>query len=213
MVQLLNGVLDAAIQVLGDPDRGDEVAAARKQFDDRRGRVFEDEDLWEAWTNVFLEWCTLERKPTVAGQMLAVESDPDRAAALRAWLRSMRTLVEVLRIEQGRVEALDLLGGAQFWVSEQRKLPAVTRGDVAEVRLVGFDGAVRFGRTFYFHPTGTRDAIVRRIDARRAAGDSRDDILDHFARLRLRCERYSHMTPARIYASTDDRVPHVGERA
>lgn len=210
---MLYEILDEAIQAVGAEDRSDDVAAARRSFDDRRGRVFEDEDLWEAWTRAFLEWYTFERQPTVAGELLARETDPERAAVLRAWLRSMRTLVEVLRVDEGGLDVLDLLGGAQFWVTEKRTLHGVKRGDVAEVRMVGYAGEVRFGRTFYFHPPGTRDAIVRRVSERCEAGDDREDILDHFARLRIRCERYNHMAPSRIYAGTDDRVPGVGERA
>lgn len=213
MSDVLYRVLDDAIQAVGDDSRVDDVAAARKSFDDRRGRVFEDEDLWEAWTRAFLEWYTFEREPTVGRELLVAETDPERAAALRAWLRSMRTLVEVIRVDSGGLDVLDLLGGAEFWVTEPRKLHAIKRGDVAEVRMVGFGGDVRFGRTFYFHPTGTREAIVRRVAERRAAGDDRQEILDHFARLRIRCERYSHMKPSRVYAGTDDRVPQVGERA
>lgn len=208
----LYAALDDVIQEVAAAERADDVAVARKQWNDRRGRAFEEEHLWEAWTSAFLEWYALERVPPggdipLAAARLVVTVDPERAAHLRAWLRSQRTMVEVTAIARGRIDVIDLLGGARFAVSEQRTLAGVKKGDVAEVRLVGDGDAVRFGRTFTFHPSGTRDAIMRRIGELRAAAKSRDDVLDHFARLRMRCERYAHMTPARIYASADDRVP------
>jgi hypothetical protein len=213
MPDALYAALDDVIQEVAAPARADDVAAARKQWNDRRGRAFEDEHLWESWTAAFLEWYALERVPPggipLAALRLRDMTDPARATHLRAWLRSMRTMVEFLAIGRGVVEAVDLLGGAQFAVTEQRALAGVKKGDVAEVRLVADATVVRFGRTFTFHPTGTRDAILERIGEQRTAGKTRDQILDHFARLRIRCERYAHLTPARIYASQDDRVPEL----
>jgi hypothetical protein len=208
---LLYRVLHDVIQSVAAADRADDVAAARKNWQERRGRLFEDEHLWEAWTTGFLEWYALEwsgpRGAPLAADLLAREADPTRADALGAWLRSMRTLVEVLAIKDGQVEVCDLLGGAQLSVTEKRTLAGVNRGDVAEVRVVGLDDVVRFGRTFVFHPTGTRDAIAARVAELRGAGRPRDAILDHVARLRLRCDRYPHVPPRRIYTAADDRVP------
>src|SRR5688572_8219464 len=174
----LYAALDDVIQEVAAPERADDVAAARKQWNDRRGRAFEEEHLWEAWTAAFLEWYALERVPPggdvpLAAARMAATVELDRVAHLRAWLCSQRTMVEVTAIASGRIDVVDLLGGARFAVTEQRTLAGVKKGDVAEVRLVGDGDAVRFGRTFTFHPSGTRDAIQRRIGELRAAGKSR----------------------------------------
>jgi hypothetical protein len=94
---------------------------------------------------------------------------------------------------------LDLLGGAQFVVSEQRALHGVEVGDVAELRLVGVGSEVRFGRTFIYHPRVARPAIVERARALLAKGGSRRDVIDHIAQLRVQLTRYRHMSPARVY--------------
>ena len=36
------------------------VLAARRRFEDRRGKVFQDEELWETWSASFIEWFVLE---------------------------------------------------------------------------------------------------------------------------------------------------------
>jgi hypothetical protein len=100
---------------------------------------------------------------------------------------------------RGRIELLDLLGGAEFHVAEQRTLHGVEVGDVAELRLVGVAGEVRFGRTFIYHPKVARDAIVELARHRLAAGASRRDVIDLIAQLRVQITRYRHMSPARIY--------------
>ena len=36
------------------------VVTARRLFEERRGRVFEDEELWEVWSAGFVEWLVVE---------------------------------------------------------------------------------------------------------------------------------------------------------
>jgi hypothetical protein len=216
---LLTEVIDETIERFGGGDYTERITAARQEYDGRRGRVFEDEELWEAWTQGFLEWYVIERvpgsaeaaegpiaargRPAVAQVLLDARGrgDARREAAARAWLASHRSLFEVRALSAGRVELLDLIGGAQFWVREPRAMLGVSVGDVAEMRLVGFDGEVLFGRTFCFHPAGTRDAIVAHVRQMRALGSARQDIVDFFASLRIRCERYRHVPPVRIYGA------------
>jgi hypothetical protein len=100
---------------------------------------------------------------------------------------------------RGRIELLDLLGGAAFTVDEQRALHGVEVGDVAELRVVGNAGEVQFGRTFIYHPKAARAAIVERAHAMLATGSTRRDIIDHVAQLRVHVTRYRHMPVARVY--------------
>jgi len=100
---------------------------------------------------------------------------------------------------RGRVELLDLLGGAQLTVDEQRALHGVEVGDVAELRLIGVAGEVRFGRTFIYHPKSARAAIVDRARALLARGGTRRDVIDQIAQLRIQVTRYRHMPPERVY--------------
>ncbi len=209
-VEFIEELVDELVERFGSGAHADDIAAARKQYDDRRGRVFEDETLWEEWTRAFLEWYVVERVPPgdelpPVARALAGETDPVRAAAMRALLTSHRSLYEVRALKPAGVHLVDVLGGAEFSVSEERALHGVSPGDVAELRLIGFDGAVLFGRTFLFHPSGTREAIISH--ARRIANDGgeRRDVIDYCASLRIRCERYRHVSAARIYeAATSD---------
>lgn len=201
---IVGRLLDELIERCAAPAAIEDVSAARKSFDERRGRVFEDEELWERWTQAFLEWYVLERvapdadaPPVVLA--LRAEAEPPRAAALRALVTSQRSLFEVRALRPGGVELHDLLGGGEFAVDEQRALHGVTVGDVAELRLVGVGGQVVFGRTFCFHPSGTREAISSHARRILAAGGERREVMDHCASLRVRCERYRHVSALRVY--------------
>jgi hypothetical protein len=200
----VGSVLDELIARFGGGENAGEVARARAEYDERRGRVFEDEELWERWSQVFLEWYVLERVMPghdypPAATALAETTDPARAEVLRALLTSHRSLFEVRATEVGKVMLVDLLGGAELEVDEQRAMHGVEVGDVLEARLVGVRRAVSFARTFWFHPAGTRDSIVVHSERLRREGKDRREIIDYMANLRVRCERYKHLTPQKLY--------------
>ena len=182
----------------------DNASAARKEYEERRGKVHQDDELWEAWSDAFVEWLVVERVgsdglPLAAQSYRELPPDDARAPAMRALVTSQRSLFEVRAMGKGRIELLDLLGGAVFHVDEQRALHGVEIGDVAELRLVGVGGEVRFGRTFIYHPKAARGAIVERARAMLAKGASRRDVIDQVAQLRVQVTRYRHMSPARVY--------------
>jgi hypothetical protein len=202
-------VLDQVFEDLYARHTADTEAAslARREYEVRRGRVHQEDELWEAWSAAFVEWLVVERVApgeTIppAGRTyreLRDAGDP-HAEIVGALVTSQRSLFEVKSTKQGRVELLDLLGGAAFLVDEQRALHGVEIGDVAELRLIGLpSGEVRFGRTFVYHPKTARAAIVERARAMLGKGSSRRDVIDHVAQLRVQVTRYRHMPAARVY--------------
>jgi hypothetical protein len=197
---LLYRTLDHVIDAMSGHELDAELKTARGEFEERRGRIFQDEPLWEEWTQAFLEWFAVERPwrggPTPVARAL-VEAEGREHDALRAWSSSQRLLAEIKRLERGRVELVDLLGGATFAVEEPRALHGVVAGDLVEVRVIGFEDRVRFGRTFVYHPRGARASVLALLDASDGADNAR--VLDELAGLRVKVERYRHVDPARVY--------------
>src|SRR5262249_21008907 len=142
-------LLDKVIEELYARHTADTEAAglARRDFEERRGKVHQDDELWEAWSAAFVEWYVVERVDHQRGVPAAVVSYRELAAAgdpsaeiVRALVTSQRSLFEVRAMTRGRIDLLDLLGGAEVVVDEQRALHGVEVGDVAELRLVGLPG-------------------------------------------------------------------------
>jgi hypothetical protein len=183
------------------------VLSARQRFETRRGKVFQDEELWETWSATFVEWLVLEHVAPGAAAPVAVDAltaaravdDREGAAMIAAWLTSHRSLWAVEKLGDGWVELFDLLGGAHVRVTEPRELHGVAIGEVAEVRVIGYADAVWFGRAFLYHPRGTRDALIEQARQVTATGGDRRAVLDHAAQLRARVLRYRHVPPARLY--------------
>jgi hypothetical protein len=189
----------------------EDAGAARREYEERRGKVHQDDELWEAWSAAFVEWYVVERTgadglpPAVRTYRELRDAGDPRAQIVAALVTSQRSLYEVRAIAKGAgrgrgsIELLDLLGGAQFEVDEQRAMVGVEVGDVAELRLVGVKNEVQFGRTFIYHPKTARAAIVERARAMLAKSASRRDVIDQIAQLRVQVTRYRHMAPARVY--------------
>lgn len=182
-----------------------EAQAARAEYEARRGKVHQEDELWEAWSAAFVEWYVVERVAdsghTAVARWLAEEpavSVEERAVA-EALATSHRSLFEVRQMARGRVELLDLLGGAELSVVEPRALFGVELGDVAELRLLGVEGEVYFGRTFLYHPRAARAAIVERASAMLSGGASRREVIDRVAGARVTLTRYRHVPAARVY--------------
>jgi hypothetical protein len=221
-------VLDEVIDELYARHTKDATAAitARHEYETRRGKVHQDDELWEPWSAAFVEWYVVERvgegeklpAAAITARAMAASGD-ERADVARALVTSQRSLFEVRAKAKGggRVELLDLLGGGEFSIAGERELDrtaapfgaashgagavleGVEIGDVAELRLVGVRGDVRFGRTFIYHPKEARAAIVERARAMLGKGSSRRDVIDQIAQLRVQVTRYRHMAPSRVY--------------
>jgi hypothetical protein len=200
-------LLEQVIEELYARHTADTEAAglARREYEERRGKVHQDDELWEAWSAAFVEWYVVERTgaggvpPALLTAREMRDAGDDRADLVTALVTSHRSLFEVTAMKPGRIELVDLLGGAELHVVEQRALHGVEVGDVAELRLVGARGEVRFGRTFIYHPKAARGAIVERARAMLSRGASRRDVIDQIAQLRVQVTRYRHMAPARVY--------------
>src|SRR5690606_35759915 len=82
----------------------DDATAARREYEERRGKVHQDDELWEPWSDAFVEWYVVERAgeggvPLAARtyRELADAGDP-RARVVAALLTSQRSLYEVRAI-------------------------------------------------------------------------------------------------------------------
>lgn len=208
-VATLSNCTEALIARYGAREFEDELRSAKNSYSDRRGRIFEDDEQWERFTNGFLEWYVVERPWRDTGLVCAQlaqseEDDTETLQALRALAASQRCLAEVLRVKKGHMEILDLVGGAEFSIREERSLVGLGKGDIVELRVIGFDGCVSLGGTFLFHPAGTSQAISKIVEKMRRDAASRGEIIDHMALLRSRSQSYKHVSPIRIYESNGE---------
>ncbi|HVQ26700.1 MAG TPA: hypothetical protein VMV01_16040 [Planctomycetota bacterium] len=199
--QLINRVVQHAAT------RADELVAARRQWDELTGKVFDDDPLYEERTAGFLEWYALERPgpdgKTPLEDLLAHLSpaDPDREG-LRLLLGTYRSLFIVRATEEQHLELEDLIGGAIFRVFERRQPLGLSEGDLFEARLCprsDASGDVLLTRALQHHPREAREAV----EAIASGRPPREETLFKLARLRWKAARWGHVSPERIYHGDD----------
>ena len=198
-MSFLYKAFDEATEEFSAAEYAEHMATARAAFEAERGRVRPDEFLWEMHSKIFLEWYLCERPlfgRSITPMADFCSRDTSNLAAI-AWAGSQRILGQVLAIEFGSLSVLDLLGGAEFRITEERRLPSLEVGDVAELRVLGFSGQIRLGRTFLQHPRGVEKSIAGIL--KRSQGKTPSQMLSELAKTRLRCDHFAHLTPSRLY--------------
>ena len=208
--QIIDGL---ATQYAAVPGEG-EIERARQTFDGRRGKVYDDDDLYQTHMACFLEWYVLERVVlegmTPAEHALA--TDPPHGQELDLVLalsRSQRGLFEMLNpvADGGGCGTLihDLLLGGRWRVESAAPLAGLEPGDIFEARLIPWEGQVRFGPVFYFHPTAATPAIHTLLDGAAQRGALDDSIICDLAEMRLRYSRFRNIAVDRIYTTQESR--------
>ncbi|HEY7955221.1 MAG TPA: hypothetical protein VII38_08000 [Polyangia bacterium] len=185
-----------------------ELMHAREEWEERAGRVFDDDPLYEERTTAFLEWYALERVGASgrlpAERFLAEERLEDLDGRwVAALARAHRSLFEVRELKEGAIGLDDLLSGSAFVVTERRKLPGIAEGEIFEARLVAnvvTPPEVLFTRAFQFHPREAAGELKRVCEQARKAGEPRAATLFRLLSLRLKALRYGHVAAAKIYA-------------
>jgi hypothetical protein len=187
-----------------------ELMRAREEWDERAGRVFHDDPLYEERTTAFLEWYALERLGvdgrTPAERLRGPQNHGPSDELQERWIAALtathRSLFAVREQREGELLLDDLLGGGAFLVAERRRLPGIEEGEILEARLtanVATPPELLFTRAFQFHPAEAKAELKRQAQAAREAKLPRDEALFRLLRLRLKALRYRHVSADRIY--------------
>src|SRR5258708_5543331 len=106
----LDAALDDLIHRFAEGQHQDDVVRARARYAERTGRVFEEDEIYEARTIAFLEWYIVEEPLGPAPPVALALADDDAEApreAWRAWATSHRSLFLVEAMAEGAVTIHD----------------------------------------------------------------------------------------------------------
>ena len=199
--------LDELVAFATPEARKDELVAARKEFFDLTGEIFEDDKQFEARMAALLEYFIFDRARenglAPAAELYAQvlkDSPPDRAAAFRAFTETVHGLFEVRKLGTGFVRLRELFTALDFQVTERRQLAGLTRGDVLEARLIPFAGTLWFSSAFCWHPRGAVPSILKEVKRRKKKGAALPaEFLADCARRSLKADRYRNIAIEKIY--------------
>jgi len=209
-IEQVQAVIDCLAARFAEPPLDREIAAARSEFDRRRGAVCDDESLFESHVAAFLEWYVLERpgadgRPPVVSCCLTSGAEgglPGSARLLRALALSHHSLFEVVdpRLDHPPgVRILDLVGGGLWRVDQPAHAAGLVRGDIFEARLIPWEDRVWFGPVFCYHPREAHQSIHDLVERQRREGTLDRDLVLSLARMRLNWSRSRNLPAERVY--------------
>jgi hypothetical protein len=185
-----------------------DLLAARKDFFEKTGEVFDDDRQLEMRMSTFLEHYVCDRvapqhgaTPARARYLLALKTEtPERAAAWRSFTETMHGLFQVKRIKPGDVRLRGVFNGIDFDVFERRQLVGLEVGDVLECRLVPFAGALHFSIAWCFHPHEASKLILAEARRLEQAGPVDEGaFVFECAQRALKTERYRQIAVEKLY--------------
>ena len=199
--------LDELVAFATPETRKDELLAARKEFFESTGEIFEDDKQFEPRMAALLEYFLFDRLRinglSPAAELYAQvlrDGPPERAAAFRGFTETVHGLFEVRKLADGWVRLRELFTGMDFQVTERRQLAGLTKGDVLEARLIPFGGSFWFSTAFCWHPRGAVKSILKEVKRRKKSGAALPaEFLAECARRSLKADRYRNIAIEKIY--------------
>jgi hypothetical protein len=195
------------LQRFADREFHQELMAARAEYFAAVGRINEEDDLFEAHLDRFLDWFVFARVVPPNGQTVLAafveqrrcELPPEELDVYEGFARNVHGLFEVLKIAKTGVHLRNLVDRAKYYVEEEAPA-AFTKGQVFEARLLPYRDGWRFSKGYIFHPPAAAKAIQKRMKRLPS-----DDVEAHRAFMRdlairrLRADRYKHVDAAQFY--------------
>jgi hypothetical protein len=210
--QRLRELVDELAAAYGGVQHDVELRLARTQFDKRRGRVFDDDAIYEDHMALFLEWYVIERhagcqtRPVVRELSRKALGSEDREI-LVSLARSYRSVFEVVGHlsphKKGGVQAIRLydLVKSSYWAARWwHPVEGMSQGEIFEARLLPWRGDVVLGPSMLFHPTNARKLIHGLIESWQQSGELAL-AADRLAAMRLRQSRFRNISMENIYNS------------
>ena len=210
--------LDQLTAFASTEERKPDLLAAKEEYFQRTGEVFEDDKQFEMRMGSFLDYYLFDRKrpgsgKTPAEEFLAVRlaaagADPAEAVAFRSFTETLHGLFEVRKILPGTIRLRELFSGKDFDVTERRHPVGLEKGDILEARMTPFDGALVFSAAFCFHPREAVKAIKKEVKRRKKELPDAPpaEMTWEAAKRAMKAERYRQIAVEKIYDFESSRL-------
>jgi hypothetical protein len=191
-----------------EPRKAD-LLAAKADYFEHTGEIFEDDKQFEMRMASFLDWYLFDRRSPQTGRTPAQElyedkqktAPQDLVVAFRTFTETVHGLFEVRKVGKGKVRLREIASGKDYEVTERRQTAGLEKGDILEARLIPFGGLLLFSAAFTYHPRGANKAIVKEAKRRRKAAPQQppQELVWDCAKRSLKVDRYRQIAVEKIY--------------
>ena len=201
--------LDQLIAFASSEERKPDLLAAKADYFQRTGEVFEDDKQFEMRMASVLDYYLFDRvspltQRTPAQELYEAKSREgslEVANAYRGFTETVHSLYEVRKLGKGTVRMRDLFTGKDFDVTERRQMAGLEKGDILEARLIPTGGHLLFSQAFCYHPREAIKPILKEIKRRKKKEPTRPtrEMTWECAKRSLKTDRYRQISVERIY--------------
>jgi hypothetical protein len=202
-------LLDELIAFASAEPRKQDLLAAKAEYFQNTGEVFEDDKGFEMRMASFLDFYLYDRvspltQKTPAQELyeLKLQQGPaEDAQRFRNFTETLHGLFEVRKLNKDGVKLRELNAGKDFDVTERRQLVGLEKGDVLEARLIPYEGTLVFSQAFCYHPKEAVKAIHKEVKRRKKKEPERSprDLVWECAKRALKADRYRQIAVEKIY--------------
>lgn len=198
--------LAAVHELIGADEFAEELKRAKSEFWKRVGAPLPGEPLEELRLASFVEWMMFDRRLEGLGRTPAEEYlqrhpelSGDRAEAQLGLTRTLHSIFIIKKRTPAGAWLLDLFSGFKY--NEVKRVPiTLSKGDLAELRLIPAGGDWFATDALCFHPYSARKQIKKLMKLARKDGTPlKELILDLLAR-NTKYERAPKTVKGKIYA-------------
>ena len=201
--------LDQLIAFASAEERKADLLAAKAEYFQRTGEVFEDDKSFEMRMASFLDYYLFDRVSPATGKTPAQElhertqqaGNAEDIAAFRGFTETVHGLFEVRKLGKGLVRLRELHSGKDYEVTERRQVAGLEKGDILEARLIPYTGHLWFSSAFCYHPREAVKPILKEVKRRKKKEPQRAprELVWECAKLALKVDRYRQIPVEKIY--------------
>lgn len=210
-VSQIQRYLDPIVEEFTTGEYYREVYAAKQEFFEKAGIVYEDDPEYEQRMSIFMDWYIFDRDlPGVDLSPIKLYFRKNRENFGTEELtiyRDFCTTVHSIFILTGRpwfgsgLKVEDLFSKKDYVVIETDIHQGFTRGDLFEARLVPFKGKYEFSKGFCFHPIEMKSFILNEVKKVRYQDKTRQTkLILQLSAMKLRHLRFQHIDVKHIYS-------------
>lgn len=203
--------LDPVIEEFTTGEYYREVYAAKQEFFEKAGIVYEDDPEYDQRMSIFMDWYIFERDlPGVDLSPIKLFFRKNKenlgTEELTIYRDFCTTVHSIFRLKGrawfgGGLKVEDLFSKKSYVVTETDIHQGFARGDLFEARLVPFKGKYEFSKGFCFHPIEMEGFILGEIKKVRYQDKARQTkLILQLSAMKLRHLRFSHIDVKHIYS-------------
>ena len=200
--------LDQLIAFASAEPRKLELLAAKAEYFQLTGEVFEDDKSFEMRMASFLDFYLFDRKHPMAGKTPAEEFyeqkvhavSAEEASAFRSFTETLHGLFEMRKAGGKTLRLRELFSAKDYDVTERRQMAGLEKGDILEARLIPLQGHLLFSGAFCYHPKLVSKLIRQEVKRRKHGADANPQAFAwECAKRALQVDRYRKIGVEKIY--------------